>query len=161
MTAIRAMRSHDCPQAPPIMPKRRCRRQNASTAMAITRALSPASDRSMMTMPNQRARTRDESENSKDGPLNSVQLSDGIDATGGSPRSRRHQGVMMAICIRGQGTRGEFVLLSDSAISRAIWSAPPPVPAGMTNSMGFVGSKPCSVQEEKMAGVRTQDKHEK
>ena len=27
------------------------------------------------------------------------------------------------------------------AMSRAIWSAPPPVPAGMTNSIGRVGSQ--------------------
>ena len=27
------------------------------------------------------------------------------------------------------------------AMRRAIWSAPPPVPAGMTNSMGLVGSQ--------------------
>jgi hypothetical protein len=41
------------------------------------------------------------------------------------------------------------------AISRAIWSAPPPVPAGMTNSIGFVGSQAFAVsQKEKMAGVR-------
>ena len=61
------------------------------------RALSPASDRSMMTMPNQRAQYSGRIRNPKDGPLSGVQLSDGIDATGGSPRSRRHQGVMMGI----------------------------------------------------------------
>src|SRR5262245_41443361 len=37
--------------------------------------------------------------------------------------------------------RGDSLYLSTSgAIRRAIWSAPPPVPAGTTNSMGFVGS---------------------
>jgi len=29
-------------------------------------------------------------------------------------------------------------------ISRAIWSAPPPVPAGTTNSTGLVGSQPAA-----------------
>src|SRR5262245_34871561 len=52
--------------------------------------------------------------------------------------------------------RGESLCFSAMpAISRAIWSAPPPVPAGMTNSMGFVGSQAFAVlQKEKMAGVR-------
>src|SRR3972149_11588306 len=37
--------------------------------------------------------------------------------------------------------RGESLCFSVMpAMRRAIWSAPPPVPAGMTNSMGFVGS---------------------
>jgi hypothetical protein len=37
--------------------------------------------------------------------------------------------------------RGESLYLSTrGAIRRAIWSAPPPVPAGTTNSTGFVGS---------------------
>jgi hypothetical protein len=52
--------------------------------------------------------------------------------------------------------RGESLCFSAiPEISRAIWSAPPPVPAGMTNSMGFVGSQAFAVsKEEKMAGVR-------
>src|SRR5262245_60206235 len=38
--------------------------------------------------------------------------------------------------------RGESLCFSAiPAISRAIWSAPPPVPAGITNSMGLVGSQ--------------------
>src|SRR5262245_9269500 len=37
--------------------------------------------------------------------------------------------------------RGDSLYLSTiGAINRAIWSAPPPVPAGTTNSMGLVGS---------------------
>ena len=47
------------------------------------------------------------------------------------------------------------MLLSDAGNQRAIWSAPPPVPAGMTNSIGFVGSQAFAVsQKEKMAVVR-------
>src|SRR6266852_3830286 len=38
--------------------------------------------------------------------------------------------------------RGESLCFSAMpAMRRAIWSAPPPVPAGITNSMGFVGSQ--------------------
>src|SRR5712692_2005245 len=37
--------------------------------------------------------------------------------------------------------RGESLCFSAMpAMRRAIWSAPPPVPAGVTNSMGLVGS---------------------
>ena len=38
--------------------------------------------------------------------------------------------------------RGESLCFSAMpAMRRAIWSAPPPVPAGMTNSIGLVGSQ--------------------
>ena len=38
--------------------------------------------------------------------------------------------------------RGESLCFSAiPAMRRAIWSAPPPVPAGMTNSIGLVGSQ--------------------
>src|SRR5438046_3204791 len=38
--------------------------------------------------------------------------------------------------------RGDSLCLSEiPAMSRAIWSAPPPVPAGTTNSIGLVGSQ--------------------
>jgi hypothetical protein len=40
--------------------------------------------------------------------------------------------------IRGRGDNLCFSAIP--AISRAIWSAPPPVPAGITNSIGLLGS---------------------
>src|SRR6266542_2508970 len=55
ITAIRASRSMTAPTVPPIKPKSLCRGGKVRTAMAITRALSPASERSMITMPSQRA----------------------------------------------------------------------------------------------------------
>mgnify|MGYP003693951723 CR=1 FL=1 len=39
------------------------------------------------------------------------------------------------------GTRESLCFSAMPAIRRAIWSAPPPVPAGTTNSMGLVGSQ--------------------
>ena len=56
--------------------------------------------------------------------------------------------------------RGESLCFSAiPEISRAIWSAPPPVPAGMTNSMGFAGSQAFAVsKEEKPIAVRNNRK---
>src|SRR4026209_1147671 len=46
--------------------------------------------------------------------------------------------------------RGESLCFSTiPAMRRAIWSAPPPVPAGMTNSMGLVGSQAASAGEHR------------
>ena len=52
--------------------------------------------------------------------------------------------------------RGESLCFSASpAISRAIWSAPPPVPAGTTNSIGLVGSHATAVAGTAISSVRT------
>src|SRR2546427_1800724 len=53
--------------------------------------------------------------------------------------------------------RGESLCFSAMPeIRRAIWSAPPPVPAGTTNSIGFVGSQAAPRSEEHTSELQSQ-----
>jgi hypothetical protein len=58
--------------------------------------------------------------------------------------------------IKGFGERLYFEMSGE--MNRAIWSAPPPEPAGTTNSTGLLGSQASAILIEKINKVKKQTK---